>query len=475
MHVGGNGRVVQVDEIDTVAGAGAGAVGGQVRLPDGALRRALVASDVAAAGASWALALVLFTSTEDLRGEASVLIGWTVAGAALTVVVLMREQLYLTRVWAVRALEVQRVGRGSLIAALALLVFDLAAVGPLTLPTAALAAVLTCALVIASRAALLRRLHVTPHPHADHRALLLAHDVAEGCRVLDLLVARPMLGYHPVGFVSPQRPATPTRVPWVGTPADLPVLTRLTAATSVVVAGDSFDPGDLSRALEQLQPLDVHTHLITGDADDTLHVRVLPLSHSLAAPPRQPSLTTLQRGAKRAFDLVAGSLLAVLAVPVIAVVAAVLKAVAGGPVFDRDTCAGPRGEPVVVRRLRTRGLPDTPLAGGLGRACNRLGIDKLPQLVNVLAGTMTLVGPSPRRGEREAPGPVDMRAGLIGLRHVETPDYPELGSHRRADEFYVENWSIGLDMSILAACASDLVWRSVRGVAGLRTGGTAAV
>lgn len=91
--------------------------------------------------------------------------------------------------------------------------------------------------------------------------------------MLDLLVARPRLGYLPVGFVSSQRPVTMTGVPWVGTPADLPVLIRLTAATSVVVAGDSFAPADLSRALDQLQTLDVHTHLIAGDADDALHVR----------------------------------------------------------------------------------------------------------------------------------------------------------------------------------------------------------
>jgi lipopolysaccharide/colanic/teichoic acid biosynthesis glycosyltransferase len=466
---------VQVDQIDAVSATDPTADGGQARLPEGMLRRALVASDIAAAGAAWALSLLALTAADDLRAGPSALLGWALAGAMVTVAVLMREQLYLTRVWAVRALEVQRVGRGSLTAAVLLLVIDVAAVGPLTVPTAALAVALTCALVIASRAALLRRLHATPHPRADHRALLLADDVDEGRRVLDLLVARPRLGYQPVGFVSPQRPDGPARVPWLGTPADLPVLTRLTAATSVVVAGDSFEPADLSRALEQLQPLDVHTHLIAADAADALHVRVLPLSHRGAAPPVESSLTTVQRGAKRAFDLVAGGMLAVLALPVVAIVAAMLKVVGGGPVFDRDVCAGPRGEPVAVWRLRTRDLSDTPLAAGLGRMCNRLGIDRLPQLVNVLGGSMTLIGPTPRRGGRDEPAPVDMSAGLISLRHVETPEYPELGSDRRTDEFYIENWSIGLDVSILAASVSDLVWRLLRRAMGIRTGGTAAV
>ena len=73
------------------------------------------------------------------------------------------------------------------------------------------------------------------------------------------------------------------------------------------------------------------------------------------------------------------------------------------------------------------------------------------------------------------PAHLDMPAGLIGLRHVETPDYPELGGHRRPDEFCIENWSVGLDVSIPTACASGLLWRMVRRAMGVRVGGTAAV
>lgn len=465
---------MHVEEVDTVGGTDALATCGHARPPDGVLRRALVSSDIAAAGAAWALALLPVAAHDPDVGP-SVLLGWALAGALATVAVLTREQLYLTRVWAVRALEVQRVGRGSLAAAALMFVVDLVVDGPLAVPSTTLAVALTATLVIAGRATLLRSLHATPHALGDHRALLLADDVTQGRRVLDLLIARPRLGYRPVGLVSPHRPDTPTLVPWVGSPADLPVLIRLTAATSVVVAGDSFTPADLSRALGQLQPLDVHTHLIARDADDALHVRILPLSHRSTASPVAPSLTMLQRSGKRAFDLIAGGVLAVVALPIVGAIAGLLKVVTGGPVIDHDIVAGPGGEPVVIRRLRTRRLPDTPLATGVGRTCNRLGLDRLPQLVNVLGGSMTLVGPSPRRSGHDDAAPVVMRTGLIGLRHVETPAYPELGGHRRTDEFYMENWSIGLDVSILAACASDLAWQVVRRAMGVRTGGAAAV
>lgn len=466
--------MVQVDHRDTVAGTGTSAPVMRMRPADGMLRRALVTSDAAAAGAAWTLALLL-TAAEDLGGDPATLATWSLVGSLVTVSVLAREQLYLTRVWAVRALEMQRVGRASLIAAVLLLAVDRLVSGPVSVPIAVFAIVLTCTLVVASRSALLTRLRATPDATDDHRSLLLADDVDEAHRVVDLLTARPGLGYHLVGFVSARRPATATAVPWIGTPADLPVLTRLTAATSVVVAGDAFASDRLDEVLEQLQPLDVHTHLIASDADDALHVKVLPLTHRGAAAPVAPALTAAQRIAKRAFDVVAGGLLAVVTLPVLAVAVTMLKVATGGPVLVRDVRLGPRGEPVIVRRLRVRHLPDTAMAEHVGRICRWLAIDKLPQLANVLAGSMTLVGPRPRRRPRAHPTPIDVSAGLIGLRHVETPDYPELGTHRRTDAFYIENWSIGLDLSIVAACASDLVWRTVRHLVRDRSTATATI
>lgn len=153
-----------------------------------------------------------------------------------------------------------------------------------------------------------------------------------------------------------------------------------------------------------------------------------------------------------------------------------LKLAAGGPVFVRDTRLGPNGEHIVVTRLRTSHLPPRRLAQVIGRICRRLCIDELPQLGNVLAGSMSLVGPRPRRPNRGTAAvevPTGMNAGLIGLRHVEARDYPEYGPYRRLDQFYVENastrrrgivahWSVSLDVSILAASATHVLWRTAR-------------
>ncbi|MBW3606733.1 MAG: sugar transferase, partial [Actinobacteria bacterium] len=315
-------------------------------------------------------------------------------------------------------------------------------------------------LVVWSRAAVETWFETSGRGAVGHRSLLVTGSVASARRVVEVLHARPELGTTVTGLVAPERPEPTLPVPWVGTLDDLPVLLRLTAATGVSVVGSTLDPPQLAAVLRAVQSLDVRADLITLDDADSPQFRVLPLS-SRSAVGIEPALSATQRIGKRAFDLVAGAALAVVALPVVLTAAALLKVATGGPVFVQDVEQGPRAEPVTLRRLRTRHLPDTRLARWVGTVCRRLCIDELPQLGNVLAGSMTLVGPRPRPTGHTVT-PVDMSAGLIGLRHVEWSDLPALRAHRRTDEFYIENWSVGLDLSIIAASASEVAWRTVR-------------
>ncbi|HUH08861.1 MAG TPA: sugar transferase, partial [Egibacteraceae bacterium] len=105
--------------------------------------------------------------------------------------------------------------------------------------------------------------------------------------------------------------------------------------------------------------------------------------------------------------------------------------------------------------------------GGLLRAS---GIDELPQLVNVITGTMSLIGPRPALAaevaqfDDELRERASVRPGITGLWQVEAGDLPEFAPYRRLDLYYVENWSVGLDLSILFATAWLVALRSARAV-----------
>ncbi len=436
--------------------------GNERQLAEWMVRRALVVSDVLTVGAAWlgVLAVVLVRNGPD--ASITEVLGWSATATFITICALSREKLYLTRVWAIRAVEVQRVGRAGLIAGLIMLALDAVAAGPLTPRAVLLAASIGSALVVSCRVAFEGWVAGTSSNERP-RTLLLTGDVEAGRRVLDALLSRPGSGYRVAGLISAGRPARvapPLPVPWVGTLDDLGLLLQLTAATAVTVVGNTLEPRQLARVLREVKTLDVHADLVTLGDDDALQFRALPLSHR-GMVGDEPRLSTPQRMGKRAFDLIGGAALALFAFPVVMIAAVMLKIATGGPAFVQDVRLGPRGETVVVRRLRTRRLPDTPLAQCVGEVSRRLCIDELPQLSNVLGGSMTLVGPRPRPRGRPVT-PVDLSAGLISLRHVETADSRAFGLQRRTDEFYVENWSVGLDLSIIAASVSDLAWRTVR-------------
>ena len=115
-------------------------------------------------------------------------------------------------------------------------------------------------------------------------------------------------------------------------------------------------------------------------------------------------------------------------------------------------------------------LPNDPRVTRLGRILRATSIDELPQLWNVLNGTMSLVGPRPALPDEVARFDVELRAresvppGLTGLWQVEGRDNPSFAAYRRFDLFYLQNWSVGLDIMILLSTVEAIVLRVFRGL-----------
>jgi exopolysaccharide biosynthesis polyprenyl glycosylphosphotransferase len=124
-----------------------------------------------------------------------------------------------------------------------------------------------------------------------------------------------------------------------------------------------------------------------------------------------PRFTTTPGALGRAFDVVLGSLMSIVAAPILVIAAIAIKVEDGGPIFYRQRRLGEHGQPFEIIKLRSM-RKDAESDGGarwswseddritaVGRVLRRTHVDELPQLWNVLRGQMTLVGPRPERPE----------------------------------------------------------------------------
>jgi putative colanic acid biosynthesis UDP-glucose lipid carrier transferase len=177
---------------------------------------------------------------------------------------------------------------------------------------------------------------------------------------------------------------------------------------------------------------------------------------------------------KRLLDLAVASLALLLFLPLLIVIAAALRADSPGPVLFRQQRTGLNGKPFWILKFRTmRPEPETGVLRQAardddrvtpsGRVLRKLSLDELPQLLNVLKGEMSLVGPRPHAlchddmWADRAPGYTGrfrVRPGLTGLAQVrgwrgEVPDDTVLGLRIAADNEYVDGWSFGGDLLLL--------------------------
>jgi exopolysaccharide biosynthesis polyprenyl glycosylphosphotransferase len=173
---------------------------------------------------------------------------------------------------------------------------------------------------------------------------------------------------------------------------------------------------------------------------------------------------------KRTFDVLASAMFLVLLAPVLAFAALLVFGTSVGGVFYRQTRVGRDGRVFQLWKLRTMrkgaeietgavlASPRDPRMTGIGRALRSARIDEIPQLFNVLRGDMSLVGPRPERPEftadfaQSVPGWTlrhSVRPGLTGLAQVSGEYSTEPEIKLRYDLAYLNNWSFGLDLSIL--------------------------
>ena len=201
--------------------------------------------------------------------------------------------------------------------------------------------------------------------------------------------------------------------------------------------------------------------------------RPAPVFSLVSGPDRALALT-----AKRLLDIGVAAVGLVVLSPVLLAVAVAIALDTGRPILFRQDRIGLHGRPFRVLKFRSMSrdaeelqaelehrneikgrafkLTDDPRVTRVGRFLRRTSLDELPQLLNVLRGEMSLVGPRP-----PLPGEVDgydlwhrrrlsMKPGITGLWQVRARREPEFDRWVAADLEYIDRWSLWLDVKILA-------------------------
>jgi len=211
-------------------------------------------------------------------------------------------------------------------------------------------------------------------------------------------------------------------------------------------------------------------------APEALNARLGALTR---AAPGSPYLDSRQ---KRAIDLVASLLLLLILLPLLLVLAALVKATSPGPVLFRQLRHGAGMRPFSILKFRTmydrepgpnvvQATRNDPRVTPLGRILRRTSLDELPQLINVMRGEMSLVGPRPHAVSHDEIFALAVegyfqrfaaKPGLTGLAQVNgarggTPDIRDVQRRVTFDVAYIKSASVWLDIRILFRTARELL------------------
>jgi lipopolysaccharide/colanic/teichoic acid biosynthesis glycosyltransferase len=389
---------------------------------------------------------------------------WAVAGyAVLVFVALSVSGLHRLRICLRVADQAGRIIAAAALPAVALLPW-------LTAGQAFRLVVTTAGLLIAARviaSAALRSAH--RRGRLTERALL-AGDGPETAELARLLEDHPELGLRLVGVLDGG----------AGT-GELGATVARHGISRVIVCAPGDRDGELARALRAAPVLAADVCVLprlpavgaavpSGCLDEVWGVPLVPLRR-----PAWAGHAPLGRAAKRGFDVLAAMVLLVVTAPLMAVTALAVRLTLHRPALFRQVRVVGHGNLAEIVKLRTLGRhgdPDTSWSvpagqcGALGRVLRVTHIDELPQLVSVLRGDMSLVGPRPERphfvrefsqGVPGYPGRQRMPAGLTGWAQVHGLNGDTSISDRaRFDNYYIEYWSFWLDLVVLGRTVTSI-------------------
>ena len=419
-----------------------------------------------------------------------------VTSVALFVVVtigsIAANKLYRARVCSVRALEIATLLRANVIALVVM-----AALRNKLMPEQRVRHLMWAQLmafvgVLIARSLYRKVLERARRAGRFMRAVVVVGTGDEGFEMLRLLQDEPELGYDVRGVVGDRGSYDRLNftVPYLGNTDVVVEAVKHSGATGAILGVSALDFRELNRVVRALLTARIHVQVsggLVGIAAGRL--RSNPIGREAAFYLEQVSLTGWQSSVKRVIDVLLGSILIIPALPIMAVLALIVRRTDRGPALFKQQRIGLDGQPFTILKMRTMvvdaearlaelmrqnertgplfKLERDPRLTPIGRFMDATSLNELPQLFNVIRGDMSLVGPRPAlaREVSEFDERLMMRhlvrPGITGLWQVESRDSPSFSDYERCDVFYVENWSVQLDVAILFETIGTVVDRAL--------------
>ncbi|TQJ29698.1 sugar transferase [Microbacterium sp. SLBN-146] len=322
--------------------------------------------------------------------------------------------------------------------------------------------------------------------------VLLVGSLESVTQIASELARTPNAGYRVVGACVPSGKVADTipgtAIPIMGNVNAVESAIEVTGADTVAVTStDDLPPQkvkEISWGLEAGRQHLVLAPNITDIAGPRIHTRPvagLPLIHV-----ETPRFSRGQRVVKRTFDIASSSVLIVLLSPVLIAVALAVKLTSKGPLLFSHERVGINGQPFHMHKFRSMRvgadaelaallkqqgtsaqplfkIQNDPRITPIGRVIRKYSLDELPQLFNVLGGSMSLVGPRPQVAAEvalysdAARRRLLARPGITGLWQVSGRSTLDWDQTVRLDLYYVENWSLLGDIAILVKTVKTVV------------------
>jgi exopolysaccharide biosynthesis polyprenyl glycosylphosphotransferase len=411
---------------------------------------------------------------------------------ALTMVALYLRGLYRTRLRALVLDGLAPAVSAVSVAAMAVAAIGLLANGQIPSPSAWVRAWLfALATLGAGRATLAFAQRWARSRRLVGRPVLIVGAGMVGAQVARRLEDHPEYGLYPAGFLdNDPRPLAEVGgrdVPVLGTPEDLDEVVRRTGTRNLIVAFSSVADAHMSRLIQRCQELGVEVSVVPR-MFDTINNRVgydtvggLPLLSFTTVNPKG-----VQFALKHAFDWVFAAALLIVLAPVLACTALAVRLTSPGPILFRQRRVGRDGTLFDLYKFRSMrvghsepepsedderafqlgwdtapgGVEGSDRRTPIGRFLRRTSLDELPQLLNVVRGEMSVIGPRPERPEFVELFRQDVarygdrhrvKSGITGWAQVHgLRGQTSLAERVEWDNYYIAHWSLALDLKILA-------------------------